>query len=71
MYELVTTLLILLAFLAVYSLPTILAIRANHKHKLYIMFVNIIGGVVGIGWLVAFLWLFIESKPSKTEESDK
>lgn len=47
--------------LALFLLPTILAVKKNHPHKLPIILVNIFGGLVmGAGWLVALVWVLIK-----------
>lgn len=44
-------------------LPTIIALVRNHPYKLWIILVNIFGGLLGgIGWLVALVWSFILPK---------
>ena len=49
-------------------LPTIIAFRKSHKHKIPILLVNIFGGLVyGIGWLVALIWCFWPSDESVSE----
>ncbi len=41
-------------------LPSIVAIARDHPHKIPIVLVNILGGMVfGVGWLVALIWCFI------------
>lgn len=52
--------LIVVAFIGVFILPTILAFNKNHKYKVAIMLINIFGGMVfGTGWLIALIWCFI------------
>lgn len=53
-------LLIVLVLLPLAFLPTIIAIKKNHPHKIPIILVNFLGGLFyGIGWLVALIWCFI------------
>ena len=60
-------LIIVLILLPLAFLPTIIAIKKNHKYKIPIIIVNILGSFLGgIGWLIAFIWCFIEPKPSNT-----
>lgn len=50
-----------LIMLPIYFLPTIIAIHKNHKYKIAIILINVLGGMfMGIGWLVALVWCFIE-----------
>jgi len=52
---------LMLILLPVFLLPTIIAIKKNHKYKWPIILINIFGGVImGVGWLVALIWCFIE-----------
>ena len=45
----------------IFLLPTIIAVKKNHKYKLPIILINIFGGfVMGVGWLVSLVWCFIE-----------
>jgi len=47
-------------------LPTILALKNNHPHKVAIILVNIFGGLFwGLGWFVALIWCFIT--PNKSD----
>jgi len=53
-------LLIVLVLLPLAFLPTIIALKKNHPHKIPIILVNIFGGLLyGLGWLVALVWCFI------------
>ncbi|RDH80999.1 MAG: hypothetical protein DIZ78_17700 [endosymbiont of Escarpia spicata] len=41
-------------------LPAILAVRKKHPHKVAIILVNILGGLLyGLGWFIALVWCFI------------
>jgi len=52
-------------------LPTIIALRKNHPHKIPIILVNVIGGLFwGIGWLVALVWCFITPGEATTQKMD-
>lgn len=52
--------------LALFLLPTILAIKKNHPHKLPIILVNIFGGLfMGVGWFVSLIWVLI--KPAEQQ----
>ena len=51
---------ILLILLPLAFLPTIIALKKNHPHKIPIILINIFGGLLyGLGWLVALVWCFI------------
>ena len=52
-----------LVLLAIYFLPTIIAMVRNHTNKLAIIIVNVALGWTGIGWLGALIWAVIN--PSK------
>jgi hypothetical protein len=54
---------IVLLVLPLSFLPTIIAIRKNHPHKIAIILVNIFGGLLyGLGWIAAMIWCFILPK---------
>ena len=42
--------------LALYFLPTIIAIARHHRNALAIFLVNFFTGWTGIGWIVALVW---------------
>ncbi len=49
-------------------LPTIIAVKKNHPHKIPIILINIFGGFIfGIGWIVALIWCFIT--PNRIEST--
>ena len=51
-----------------YFLPTIIALKKNHPHKILIVLVNIFGGLIfGLGLLIALIWCFTE--PSETQST--
>ena len=59
---------ILLVLLPLFFLPTIIAVKKDHPHRIPIILVNILGGLFfGVGWLIALIWCFIE--PSETQSS--
>ncbi|MEM9101954.1 MAG: superinfection immunity protein [Pseudomonadota bacterium] len=44
-------------FLPLIFLPSIIAISKNHPHRLFIILLNVFGGMVfGIGWIIALIW---------------
>ena len=47
-----------------YLLPTIIAFRRDHHYRFIIMGINIVLGVTGIGYVVAFAWAVWPSKTS-------
>ena len=60
-------LLIIICILSLFFLPTIIAIKQDHRYKVAIILVNIFGGLLwGTGWLIALIWCFIE--PDKGAE---
>ena len=50
--------------LGIYLLPTIIAFRRDHHYKFIIMGINIVMGLTGVGYLVAFVWAVWPSKTS-------
>ncbi|WP_321275861.1 SHOCT domain-containing protein [Thiomicrorhabdus indica] len=60
----------LLILLPLAFLPTIIALKKNHPHKIPIILVNIFGGLLwGLGWLVAIVWCFIVPNENSTNVS--
>lgn len=37
-------------------LPTLIAFRRKHEHRIGITFLNLLAGWTGIGWIVALVW---------------
>ena len=53
--------LIILLLIPIVLLPSIIAVKKNHVHKIAIILVNIFGGLIfGIGWVVALIWCFYQ-----------
>lgn len=48
----------------IYLIPTIIAFKRQHHYKFIIFGINIIGGMTGIGYLIAFIWAVWPSKTS-------
>ena len=49
--------------LVLWLLPTIIAFKIKHPHKIAIMLLNIIGTLfLGLGWIVALIWCFLFQK---------
>ncbi len=71
----IATIIILIISFAIYFLPSIIAKARKHSHKLAIFFLNLFAGATGVGWVVAFVWAFIdkplvqvEGKPTVAQE---
>lgn len=48
-------------FLAIYALPSIIALARRHPKRWPIVAVNLIGGLFGgVGWVVAMVWCFVD-----------
>lgn len=63
--------LMILIMLPLMFLPTIIAIKKDHKYKVAIILINVFGGMLwGIGWLVALVWCFIEPDDAGVNRSD-
>lgn len=61
------TLVMLVVVVPLFLLPTILAVRKNHPHKIPIILINILGGLfMGVGWFVALVWVFV--KPAAAQQ---
>jgi hypothetical protein len=48
----------LLAWLAIYLLPTIIAASRHHPNRTAIILVNVLLGWTAIAWVVALIWAF-------------
>ncbi len=54
---------ILVFLLAVYALPSMVALFRRHPKRWPIVAVNLIGGFFGgIGWVVAMVWCFVDDR---------
>lgn len=63
-------LVILIVLIPLLLLPTIIAAMRDHPHKVPIILVNILGGLVfGLGWVVALVWCFIQPRPAESISS--
>lgn len=58
--------LILLVALAMYVLPTIVAMMRKHPQLAPIALVNIVLGWSFIGWIVALVWALTNPQPQQT-----
>lgn len=54
--ELIGTVLLLVAALAIYFLPTIVARQRGHKNHVAIFVLNFFTGWTFLGWVVALVW---------------
>lgn len=58
--------LVILIGIALYLLPTIIAVLKNHPYKVAIFLTNLLGGLFGgVGWVVAIVWCFVVPKSSR------
>ena len=55
------TVLIIFLLVITYFIPSIIAYKRNHCHKLAIFFLNFLTGATGIGWVAAFIWAFVDT----------
>ena len=61
----------LIAGISLFFLPTIIASRVNHPHKVPIVIINILGGLFfGVGWLVALVWSLIRTSGNRTGKTE-
>lgn len=49
--------------LAVYFLPTIIAVRRRHHNRLPIALLNLLLGWTAIGWIAALIWSVTSPNP--------
>jgi len=56
-------------FTFIYILPSIIALKKNHKDKLWIILINLFLGLVfGVGWLIALAWcLLVDDKRQRSD----
>lgn len=47
----------------IYFIPSIIAAKREHHNTTAIVVLNIFGGVIGLGWLVALIWSCTVVKP--------
>jgi len=47
----------------IYFVPSFIAEYREHHNKLAIVMLNIFGGLIGVGWLVALVWSCTAVKP--------
>ena len=50
--------------IAVYFLPTIIAVKRQHAYKGIIAVINIVFGLTGIGWAGALIWAIFPAEKS-------
>jgi len=62
--------LVFLAFL--FFLPTYIAVKKQHKHKVSIILINVILGLFwGIGWLIALIWALVGDGSEQVSDNSK
>ena len=57
-------LMIIVACMAIYFIPTIIAIKRKHEYKTIIFILNIFGGWTGILWVISLIWAIWMSEKS-------
>ena len=63
-------LIIVLVLLPIAFLPTIIAFKKSHKHKIPILLVNVVGGLIyGLGWIVGLVWCFMPGEQGMSKAS--
>jgi hypothetical protein len=58
-FGIVVSLVIIIAGLAFYFIPTIIAFSKNHKNKIAIFILNLLAGWTFLGWVGALVWSLI------------
>lgn len=54
------SILMFLIVAVIYFLPTYIAIKKNHPHKVPIILINVFLGLLwGLGWLIALIWAIV------------
>lgn len=51
--------------IAIYFVPTFIAIKRDHPQKLPIILINVIFGATLIGWVGALVWALMSDKPKQ------
>lgn len=62
------TLVLFIAAICVYLLPTIVAYQTRHHNASAIFVVNFLLGWTLIGWVVALVWALVRPAPKPREE---
>lgn len=55
--------LLMLVGVAIYIIPTIIALARRHSQKVPIILVNILLGWTLVGWIVALVWSLVNDQP--------
>ena len=57
---------VVLGFLALYMLPTIIAMLRNHRQTTPIFLLNLLLGFTVLGWVIPLAWAFVKpaSRPA-------
>ena len=53
-----------IALLALYFLPTIIAYKRNHAYKGIVLVINLVFGLTGLGWAGSLIWAIFPSEKS-------
>ena len=51
-------------FLAIYLLPTIIAINRRSKNFIWVCVLDVVLGWSGIGWIAALIWALADPMPT-------
>lgn len=62
--EILFGLLFVFGILAIYFLPSIIAVNRNHKNRIPIILVNILLGWSFVAWVFALVWAFTANTES-------
>lgn len=63
MDAMIGSLLVVLFFIALYFIPTLIAVFNNRSNQTAIMALNFLLGWTFIGWVVALIWSLTDPKP--------
>lgn len=67
----IATVIVLTVLLAIYFLPTIIAVCQSHRNMVSIAVVNFFLGWTMVGWVVAVAWSLSNASVSKPEPAPK
>jgi hypothetical protein len=63
--EALSVILLIIALLTTYFLPTIIAIARNHHNGAAICVLNLLLGWTFVGWVIALVWSFTATPQSR------
>ena len=69
-YQVIVLFFILLGGASLYILPSAIAYSRYHKNFIAIFLLNLFFGVTVIGWLIAFVWSWLNPKRKKEETQE-